>query len=233
MKITQIRDNLWQLTRYFMVNCYLVREEEGLTLIDTGMPGSAKGILQAAETIGLPITRMTLTHAHGDHAGSLDEISQRLPDLEVALTERTSQFLRGELSLFSHEPQAKLRGSFYSRTTLATRTLAAGNKLGSLRIVASPGHTPDHIAFLDERDGTLIAGDAFQTLGGMAVSGIMRWLFPLPAMATWHLPTALASAKELRQLEPAALAVGHGPVLVAPLAQMDQAIETAEARVNG
>jgi glyoxylase-like metal-dependent hydrolase (beta-lactamase superfamily II) len=233
MKTTQIRDNVWQLTRLSFVNCYLVRDDEGLILIDTGIPGSANSVLQAAETIGLPITRMTLTHAHGDHAGSLDEISQRLPDVEVALTGRTGQFLQGELSLRADEPQAKLRGSFFNRTTPAARTLAAGDKLGSLRIVASPGHTPDHIAFLDERDGTLIAGDAFQTLGGIAVSGMMRWLFPLPAMATWHLPTALASAKELRQLEPAALAVGHGPALVAPLAQMDQAIQAAEARVNG
>lgn len=50
-------------------------------------------------------------------------------------------------------------------------------------MVAAPGHTPDQIAFFDERDRTLIAGDAFQTQGGTAVSGVMRKRFPFPAMA--------------------------------------------------
>jgi glyoxylase-like metal-dependent hydrolase (beta-lactamase superfamily II) len=58
-------------------------------------------------------------------------------------------------------------------------------RLGSLRVIAAPGHTPDQIAFLDERDGTLIAGDAFQTAAGTAVAGVTRWLFPFPALATW------------------------------------------------
>ena len=131
------------------------------------------------------------------------------------------------------EPQAKLRGSFVKRNTKATRYLAPGDTIGSLRVVAAPGHTPDLITFLDERDGTLIGGDAFQTQAGIAVSGIVRWLFPFPAMATWHLPTALKSAIALRALHPTRLAVGHGPVLEDPLAQMDSAIAEAEAKVNG
>jgi glyoxylase-like metal-dependent hydrolase (beta-lactamase superfamily II) len=104
--------------------------------------------------------------------------------------------------------------------------------LGSLRVVAAPGHAPDHIAFYDERDGSLIAGDAFQTQAGIAVSGVRRWLFPFPAMATWHLPTALATAVSLRALKPTRLVVGHGRVLANPLAPMDEAIRTAETIVN-
>jgi hypothetical protein len=76
----------------------------------------------------------------------------------------------------------------------------------------------------------LIAGDAFQMLGGIAVAGVLRWLFPLPAIATWHKPTALHSAQALRALDPARLAVGHGQVLEDPLAAMEQAIEVARKK---
>jgi glyoxylase-like metal-dependent hydrolase (beta-lactamase superfamily II) len=99
-------------------------------------------------------------------------------------------------------------------------------------VVSAPGHTPGHIALFDPRDGALIAGDAFQTRGGVAVSGTMRPLFPFPAMATWHRPTALASARRLRALEPIRLAVGHGEVLERPLAAIDRAIDVA-ARAMG
>jgi len=233
MKITQHGTNPWQLTRLLAFNCYLIRENDGLTLIDTGLQGSADDILRAASSIGLPITRVALTHAHTDHVGSLDEVVARLPGVEVAFTPRTTEFLRGNVTLVPGEPKAKLRGGFVQRSTQATRLIQPGDYVGSLRVVASPGHSPDHVAFYDERDGTLIAGDAFQTQGGVAVAGVIRLLFPFPGMATWHLPTALESAVALRQLEPARLAVGHGPVLENPLAQMDRAIAAAEERVHG
>lgn len=232
MKITQFGENLWQLTRMGMFNCYLVREADGLTLIDTGMSGSGKGIVQAAQGLGFPIQRVALTHAHGDHAGSLDVVSGLLPGVEVALAARTAVFLQGTRALEPGEPQAKLRGGFVTRSTQATRLLQPDDRLGSLRVVTAPGHTPDQIAFFDERDGTLIAGDAFQTMGGTAVAGIIRWTFPFPAMATWHLPTALETAVALRALNPTRLAVGHGPVLEDPIPAMIAAIRVAEAKVN-
>lgn len=233
MKLTRHGQNLWQITRLIAFNCYLVRDKNGLTLIDTNMNGSAADILKVAQIIGQPITRITLTHAHGDHAGSLDEVAAQLPDAEVAFTQRTAEFLQGKLELRPDEPQTKLRGGFVNRTTKASRLLKPGDIFGSLRIVAAPGHTPDHIAFFDERDGTLIAGDAFQTQAGTAVAGITRWLFPFPAMATWHLPTALATAVTLRNLNPTRLAVGHGRVLENPAAQMDKAIREAEVKAHG
>jgi glyoxylase-like metal-dependent hydrolase (beta-lactamase superfamily II) len=237
VKITQYGDNLWQLTRLVAFNCYLVREGEELTLVDSGLSGSGKGILGAAAAIGLPITRVVLTHAHADHAGSLDEVVGQLADVEVAFSGRTAEFLQGELALWADEPQVKLRGGFVRRETRPTRLLAAGDRVGSLRVVAAAGHAPDQIAFLDERDGTLIAGDAFQTQGGIAVAGVRRWLFPLPALATWHLPTALKTAVRLRALNPKRLAVGHGRVLEGPLVTllglMDEAIRVAKREVHG
>jgi hypothetical protein len=83
------------------------------------------------------------------------------------------------------------------------------------------------VAFIDVRDRTLIAGDAFQTRGGIAVSGVLRPLFPFPAMATWNKQAALASATALRALRPTLLAVGHGKALRDPATDMDGAIEAA------
>ncbi len=232
MAVTQHGPNLWKVTRFFVMNCYLVREEDGLTLIDSLLPGSADTILKAAAGVGLPITRITLTHAHMDHIGALDEVRVQLPSAEVAFSERTAEFLSGKVELKPGEP-GPLKGSFQQRDTRPTQILKDGDKVGSLRVVAAPGHSPDHIAFYDERDGTLIAGDAYQTQGGIAVSGVVRWLFPLPAMATWHLPTALASARTLRALKPSRLAVGHGHVLENPQVAMDKAVAEAEKKVKG
>ncbi len=230
MKSTLHGQHLIKLTRYGMVNCYLVREDDGFTLVDTGLAGSAKSILAAAAVHGGSIVRIVLTHAHNDHVASLDALKQTLPEVEVAITSRDARFLAGDLSLDPDEPPAKLRGGYQQCQTKPTRLLEPGERIGSLEVVASPGHTPGHAALFDIRDKTLIAGDAFQTLGGIAVAGVLRWLFPLPAMATWHKPTALQSAQALRSLDPARLAVGHGQVLEAPLAAMDQAIKVAQSK---
>jgi glyoxylase-like metal-dependent hydrolase (beta-lactamase superfamily II) len=228
MKSTQHGEYLIQLTRYWMVNCFLVREEDGLTLIDTSLPGSAGAILQAARQFGAPIVRIAITHAHGDHVASLDALHAELPEAEVLVGRRSARFIAGDMSLDPGEPQTELRGGYQTCHTRPSRQLEPGDRVGSLEVVASPGHTPGHIAFLDRRDRTLIAGDAFVILGGVAVSGIMHWLFPLPHLATWHKPTALESARALRALNPIRLAVGHGKTLEDPLAAMDKAINDAE-----
>jgi len=232
MKSSTHGKNLIKLTRYGIVNCYLVREDDGFTLVDTNLPGSAKGILAAAQTHGAPIVRIVLTHAHGDHVASLDALKQELPEAEVIITTRDARFLAGDTSLDPDEPQAKLRGSYQACETTPTRQVEPGDRISSLEVVASPGHTPGHAAFFDVRDKTLIAGDAFQTQGGIAVAGVARWLFPLPALGTWHKPTALESAQALRALDPARLATGHGKVLENPQSAMDHAIEEAQKKFN-
>jgi glyoxylase-like metal-dependent hydrolase (beta-lactamase superfamily II) len=228
--------NCIQLTFYpgvFPVNCYLVKEADGLTLIDTGLPSSAKAIRMAAKKLDMPILRIALTHAHGDHVGSLDTLHEALPDAEVMISVRDARLLRGDTSIDPGEPQVKVRGSVKPCKTSPTRLLNAGDRIGSLEVISCAGHTPGHVAFFDTRDRTLIAGDAFQTQGGVAVSGTVRPLFPFPALATWHKRTALTSAKHLRQLRPSHLAVGHGNILVNPLEAMDAAIKMAERKLRG
>ncbi|MNW56958.1 hypothetical protein D3C74_347190 [compost metagenome] len=83
---------------------------------------------------------------------------------------------------------------------------------------------------MDTRSRVLIAGDAYQLQGGLAVSGRMRPLFPFPALATWNREAALASAKRLAELEPSVLAVGHGRMLRQPAAAMRAATADAQQR---
>ena len=215
-----------RISRFGIVNAYLVEEEDGLTLIDTMLPRSAKPVLTAARELGKPIVRIALTHAHQDPVGSLDALRDQLPQAEVLITGRDARFLRGEKDLLPGEP-GKLRGSYSEVKTRPSREIAPGERVGSLEVVASPGHTPGHVAFLDPRDRTLYCGDAYSTLGGVATTAKTNPKFPLPGMATWHRPTALESAKALRALNPKRLAPGHGKVIEDPGAAMDAAIAKA------
>jgi len=232
MRITTHGEYLVQLTRYTAFNCFLVRESDGFTLIDTGLKDSGQAIVQAARDLGAPIRRILLTHAHLDHVASLDELHGLLPDAEVAISARDARFLRGDNSLDAEEPQVPLRGGYVVCSTQPMRLLGAGDRIGSLEVIASPGHTPGHIAFFDHRDRTLIAGDAYSTKAGISTGGTLRVLFPFPAMATWHKPTSIHSAEVLCSLQPARLAVGHGRTLEQPAAAMEQAIAEAKRRVG-
>jgi glyoxylase-like metal-dependent hydrolase (beta-lactamase superfamily II) len=216
-----------RVSRFGFVNCYLVEEEDGLTLVDTMLPRSAKPILAAAERIGKPITTILLTHAHTDHVGSVDQLHAALPEAAVVISERDSRYLDKVMTLDPGEPQAKLRGGYSGTKTKPMRTVTPGERVGSLEVVASPEHTPGHVSFLDVRDRTLYSGDAFSTLGGVATAAKARPLFPLVVAATWHKPTALESARALRGLEPSRLAPGHGKVVEDPTAAMDVAIQRA------
>lgn len=230
MRITRRGAHLIQLTRYaalFPMNCYLVVEEDGLTLVDSTISSPADDIARLAGELGLELRRVALTHSHGDHVGGVAGVRERDGGLTVSIGERDARLLAGDKSPAPGEPQAPPKGMFVKVPWTPDQLLKPGDWVGSLEVVPSPGHTPGHVAFLDIRDRSLIAGDAFQTRGGIAVSGVIRPLFPFPALATWHKPTALASARALRELKPARLAVGHGDTLDDPLPAMDAAIEVA------
>ena len=214
-----------RITKFGLVNCYLVVEDDGLTLVDTMLPRSTPKILAAAEQLGAPIKRIALTHAHGDHIGSLDALHAALPDAEVIISARDERLLRKDKTLDPGEPATKLRGDYRGAQTHHTRTVEPGERIGSLEVVASPGHTPGHVSFFDPRDATLYTGDAFATWGGKVTTAAKgAWRFPLVSGATWNKPTALASARRLRELNPARLAPGHGAVREDPIADMDAAI---------
>jgi glyoxylase-like metal-dependent hydrolase (beta-lactamase superfamily II) len=223
MHVRQLTPNLIQLTRLRFVNAYLVREENGFTLVDTTLSRGADALLDAAAEAGAPIRRIALTHGHGDHVGSLDDLHQRLGgEVEVSMPELDARIHAGEKVV-----EGKLPGSWPELRTTPDVRLGPGDRVGSLEVVAAPGHTPGHVAFVDGRDRSLIAGDVFTTYGRAEVSNHFTLPFPLAAMATWDKALDLESARSLRALEPSLLAVGHGPAMSDPLSTMDGAIGRA------
>ena len=224
MKQTQLTANLTQLTKQGWMNAYLVREDDGLTLVDSTM-GAADELIAAARRLDAPIRRIAFTHGHGDHVGSLDALRAQLgSEVTVLMPELDAKILAGEAVTFTD----KKRGSWKKVNTRPDTLLEHGDRVGSLEVVACPGHTPGHVAFLDTRDGSLIAGDAFLSLGGLQVPNRPTFPFPFVWMGTCDRPLALESAVKLRALNPELLVLGHGGAVTAPQTEMDAAIARAQ-----
>ena len=223
MRITQISENLIQFNRLHFVNAYLVREPDGFTLVDTTVGGSADGLIAAAREAGAEIRRIALTHGHGDHVGSLDALREQLGDgVEVLMGEPDARIHAGEPVV-----EGKPRGSWPKLQTTPDTRLHGGERIGSLEVILSPGHTPGHVAFLDTRDRTLLAGDTFTTIGRTEIPNHFMQRFPLATMGTQDRQQVVESARVLRGLEPQVLVCGHGPAVRAPVPAMDAAIARA------
>ena len=223
-----------QLTRFGLVNCFLVREPDGLTLIDASVKGSGAGILAAAA--GEPIRRLLLTHAHVDHVGSVDEIVAKQPGIMVSASKRSLPFLALPpcRKLYPEELQnggeadskGEVKGATPGMETPVSLVLHEGDTVGSLRVIETPGHIPGHLSFLDERDGTLYAGDALFGMSHLGITGWSPWWFPLNKC--WNRRLAKESAERLLDFDIERFATGHGPVREGGRAALEQAIVRAQ-----
>ena len=212
MQTTPVNDNIIQLTRLHFVNAYLVREDDGFTLIDTTVGGGDDGLIEAARSAGAEIsgscspTATATTSDRWTRSSSDSATTRRSTSASSMPDTRRREGRRG---------QAARRLAEEIETAPDVR-LVGGERIGSLEVVASPGHTPGHMAFLDTRDQTLIVGDVFTAYGGSrsrpTSTGASRSRTP----ATWDRPTDIESARKLRALDPRLLLVGHGPATKQP-----------------
>ena len=224
MKVTAVGRYGKQLTRFGFVNCFLVREDDGYTLIDANLKGSEESILQVAGDV--PIRRILLTHPHVDHVGSVDALMARVAGLRLLASERSVPILQipPDLSLRPGEV-GPIRGGTSGIRSKVTQTVAEGERVGSLLVIDTPGHIHGHQSFLDERDGTLYAGDEFGSLGKLSVTGFMPWWFPMKAFSNRE--QARETAGNLQAYAVRRVVCGHGKVLVGGRELLQGAIDRA------
>jgi glyoxylase-like metal-dependent hydrolase (beta-lactamase superfamily II) len=126
---------------------------------------------------------IALTHDHHDHSEAVPALRALFPEAVVAAR-------RGEVDV----------------------ALSDGERFGPLEALATPGHAPDHLAFLVDR--VALTGDAVLGQGSVFVS-------PDPGALTGY----LRGLRRLRARGPAVICPGHGPVVADPEAKLTEYIE--------
>jgi glyoxylase-like metal-dependent hydrolase (beta-lactamase superfamily II) len=161
-------------------NTWIVGSEPAW-LVDPGpdLPEHADAVIAELERRG-ELGGIALTHDHGDHSGALPAIRERFP----------------------HAPVAAARGD-------VDRLLRNGSEFGPFEVVSTPGHAPDHVAFLV--GSAALTGDAVLGQGSVFIA-------PDPGALTRY----LEALRELRRRDLSVLLPGHGPPVSDPAAKLDE-----------
>ena len=117
-------------------------------MVDTGAPGSEGEILRAVMALGgswNDVQHVILTHAHGDHIGSVNEVLGNAPQ---------AMGYAGTADLAKISSVRDLAG------------VEDGDEVFGLQVIGTPGHTAGHISVYDEQSGLLLAGDAMNSQAG-------------------------------------------------------------------
>ncbi|WP_410670518.1 MBL fold metallo-hydrolase [Amycolatopsis sp. cmx-4-68] len=149
------------LVRYAFGQAYLWLDDDGLTMVDAGIAGSASGTAAAIRAAGRELgelRRVVLTHFHADHAGGAAEL-RAWGDVEVLAHRADAPVVRGdqlpappvlldwERPLFEqNSPQA---GGLTGPPCPVDRELEDGDEIGfggGARVLQVPGHTDGSIA---------------------------------------------------------------------------------------
>ncbi len=225
-----------------IVNAYFVGDSHSWVLIDSGMPGNAGKIKDAAEArfgAGTRPRAIVLTHGHFDHAGSAKKLAD-LWDVKVYAHRLERPYLTGQSKYPPMDPTAPgvfsvLARFFPARTAnLGEHFAELPNNLAELglsdwELLETPGHTPGHVSFFRRSDGTILAGDALTTVNmDNALDLITKRQQvcrpPTPATTDWQ--QARQSVQKINALRPRVVAAGHGvPMSASAADQLNQLAE--------
>jgi len=233
----KVAHGVTQLTIQRFVNVYFVEPAAAgkWVLIDTGLPGSAKTIIAAADELFYPGSHpeaILLTHGHMDHAGSAQELAEhwKVPVIAHPLE---LPFLTGKAVYPPADPTVENGGTlaFVSRffppqsfqLTDYVQPLPTDEQeppfMPGWQWLHVPGHAPGQVAFFQTESKTLLGADAFATANHESVPSL---LLQKPQISVAGAPfnydweAVHASVVELANLEPQAIGCGHGPVIKGP-----------------
>ncbi|MEP7015165.1 MAG: MBL fold metallo-hydrolase [Verrucomicrobiota bacterium] len=207
-------------------NVYFVGHSGGKwVLIDTGLPGCAGDIIEAAEArfgTGSRPEAILLTNGHTDHAGSALDLAEKW-DVTIYAHHLELPYLTGKSAYPPSDPTVGGALAFLSRF-FPSRSYVLGNRIRQLpadkvpgltgwQWIATPGNSPGHVSFFRSSDRVLIAGDALATMKMDSWSGLLtgrQQLSRPPAPFTCDWEAARASIRQLAELRPNVVGCGHG-----------------------
>ena len=151
---------------------YAVREADGVTLVDTGVPGKSEAILKELAARGIharDVTLILLTHCDLDHAGSAAKLAKLCKCPVLASAEELAGLCGGGKTSLIRKP---LLAVLKRDLAAVLRPLPEGN-VGGIRVIPAPGHTPGHCCF--QYGDVLFAGDLVRTADTEITSS--PWVF--------------------------------------------------------
>jgi glyoxylase-like metal-dependent hydrolase (beta-lactamase superfamily II) len=188
-------------TTPFIVNPTVIWDDEHAILIDTGIPGQLDAIRETLELNYYPFERLShiiITHQDRDHIGSLPEL--------VVASEGRVRVLAGALTTpYIHGEAPLSKSGVLVPPTHVDQQLKDGEVLplcGGIQVIATPGHTADHISFYHIPSKTLITGDALTSHEGQ--------INPPASQHTADMVTALASVRKLAEFDIETVITYHG-----------------------
>jgi hydroxyacylglutathione hydrolase len=209
----EIKSGIYLVDGVKGANSYISVTEEGVVVIDTGMPGNAKRIVDQIKALNKTekeIKIIILTHSDIDHSGSAAEL-KRITGAKVAIHGGDAPSLSGEKEL------KRVKGFVGVIFGLILKfmkfqkfkpdiLLKDGDEIDNLRVIHTPGHTEGSICLYKVGD-ILFAGDSVRT----DKKGNLK--LPPRAMSL-NVQEALESVKKMAGLEFNILLPGHGaPVM--------------------
>ncbi len=222
-----VADGVHRLSHAY-VNCYLVEDESGVTLVDAGLPAMWPLLGEALGRLGRrlgDIRALVLTHGHFDHLGFAARLRETVEmpafvharDAQLAAHPYSYRPERNRLLyVLTHPggwgPLARMTaaGALSVKGVDPTTPLAPGQPLdvpGSLTPIATPGHTNGHCAFLLPGRDTVLSGDALVTLDPYTGKEGPQ---VVATAATSDSERALASLEALADTGVTTLLSGHG-----------------------
>ena len=198
------------------VHAFLLDDGESLTLVDTLYDTDGQRVLDAIAGLGRRVEdlrHIVLTHGHRSHLGGARALRER-SGAQVYAHEWEADIVRGERKAqpVTLVPKRPLQAYFPLQVGLALglgkhppcavdHLVHEGDRIGPLRVVFAPGHSPGHLAFHWPEKSFLIAGDAIATWPG--------WSAGWPAF-NLNEKEHRESLRRMAELEADILAVGHG-----------------------